>query len=42
VEVLDKMRGPVFEQARTPEGFARVTVHPETAGFVVCRVLQVQ
>jgi hypothetical protein len=29
VEVLDRMRGPVFEQACTPEGFARVEVDPE-------------
>ena len=28
VEVLDRMRGPVFEQARTPEGFAEATVDP--------------
>lgn len=31
VDVLDRMRGPVFQQARTPEGFARVTVDEETA-----------
>jgi hypothetical protein len=31
VEVLDRMRGPVFERARTPEGFAKVSVDPETA-----------
>lgn len=30
VEVLDRMRGPVFKQARTPEGFALVTVDEET------------
>jgi hypothetical protein len=30
VELLDRMRGPVFEQARTHEGFAEVTVEPET------------
>lgn len=30
VHVLDRMRGPVFEDARTPEGFAMVTVDPET------------
>jgi uncharacterized protein DUF2442 len=30
VEVLDRMRGPVFEEARTPEGFAKVTVDKET------------
>jgi hypothetical protein len=30
VELLDRMRGRVFEQARTPEGFAEVTVDPGT------------
>ena len=30
VAVLDRMRGPVFEHARTPEGFAKVTVDEET------------
>ena len=30
VEVLNRMRGPVFEQARTPQGFARVLVDRET------------
>jgi hypothetical protein len=30
VYVLDRMRGPVFERARTPEGFAEVSVDPET------------
>jgi hypothetical protein len=34
VKVLDRMRGPVFEQARTPEGFAEVTVDPETGTVV--------
>jgi hypothetical protein len=34
VEVLDRMRGPVFEQARTPDGFARVAVDPETGTVV--------
>ena len=34
VEVLDRMRGPVFEHARTPEGFAEVTVDPETGTVV--------
>jgi Protein of unknown function (DUF2442) len=34
VEVLDRMRGPVFEQARTPVGFAEVTVDPETGTVV--------
>lgn len=30
VYVLDCMRGPVFERALTPEGFAEVNVDPET------------
>jgi hypothetical protein len=30
VEILDRMRGPVFERARTPEGFAEVRVDVET------------
>ena len=30
VEVLERMRGPVFETARTSEGFARVEVDSET------------
>lgn len=30
VDVLDRMRGPVFEHARTTEGFARVEVDQET------------
>jgi hypothetical protein len=34
VEVLDRMRGPVFEQARTLEGFARVEVDAETGTVV--------
>ena len=34
VDVLDRMRGPVFEQARTPEGFAQVAVDPETGTVV--------
>lgn len=28
--MLDRMRGSVFEDARTPEGFAKVTADPET------------
>jgi hypothetical protein len=28
------MRGPVFDQARTPEGFAKVSVDPETGTVV--------
>ena len=34
VEVLDRMRGPVFEEARTEDGFAQVTVDQETATVV--------
>jgi hypothetical protein len=30
VYVLDRMRGPVFERARTPGGFAEVSVDLET------------
>ena len=30
VEVLDRMHGPVFDTARTPEGFAKVSVDRET------------
>ena len=30
VYVLDRMRGPVFEHAQTPKGFAEVIVDPET------------
>jgi len=30
VDVLDRMRGPVFDDARTPEGFAKVAVDSET------------
>jgi len=30
VDVLDRMQGPVFTDARTPEGFAKVTVDEET------------
>ena len=30
VDVLDRMRGPVFEHARTEEGFSRVEVDDET------------
>lgn len=30
VVVLDRMRGPVFDQARTAEGFAEVRVDRET------------
>lgn len=34
VDVLDRMRGPVFEDARTPEGFAKVTVDDETGTVI--------
>jgi len=34
VDVIDRMRGPVFEQARTPEGFAAVRVDAETGTVV--------
>jgi hypothetical protein len=34
VDVLERMRGPVFDQARTPEGFAQVTVDVETGTVV--------
>jgi hypothetical protein len=30
VDVLDRMHGPVFEEARTPAGFAKVEVDAET------------
>ena len=30
VDVLARMRGPVFDEARTPDGFAQVEVDPET------------
>jgi hypothetical protein len=34
VEVLDRMRGAVFEQARTPAGFGAVSVDAETGTVV--------
>jgi hypothetical protein len=34
VDVLPRMRGPVFEQARTPAGFARAAVDAETGTVV--------
>jgi len=34
VAVLQRMRGPVFDEARTPEGFAKVTVDAETGTVV--------
>jgi hypothetical protein len=34
VDVLERMRGPVFSDARTPEGFAEAAVDPETGTVV--------
>lgn len=34
VAVLERMRGPVFDEARTPEGFAKVRVDAETGTVV--------
>ncbi|MGE5527421.1 MAG: DUF2442 domain-containing protein [Methanosarcina sp.] len=34
VDVLDRMHGAVFEDARTPEGFAKVSVDSETGTVV--------
>lgn len=34
VDVLDRMRGPVFEQARTSSGFTAVSVDPESGTVV--------
>jgi hypothetical protein len=34
VDVLDRMRGPVFAQAHTPAGFERVQVDSETGTVV--------
>lgn len=34
VEVLERMSGPVFERARTPEGFAEVEIDRETGTVV--------
>jgi hypothetical protein len=34
VEVLDRMRGPVFDAARTPAGFAEAAVDSETGTVV--------
>jgi hypothetical protein len=34
LDVLDRMRGPVFEAARTREGFAQVAVDRETGTVV--------
>lgn len=34
VDVLDRMHGPVFDDARTSEGFAKVAVDSETGTVV--------
>jgi hypothetical protein len=34
VDVLDRMRGPVFEKARTASGFTAVSVDPESGTVV--------
>lgn len=34
LDVLERMRGPVFDRARTPEGFAEVAVDVETGTVV--------
>jgi Protein of unknown function (DUF2442) len=34
VDVLDRMRGPVFEVARTPEGFDKVETDRETGTVI--------
>ena len=34
VDVLDRMRGPLFSMARTPDGFAQVSVDPELGTIV--------
>jgi hypothetical protein len=34
VDVLDRMRGPVFEDARTLKGFARVEADSETGTVI--------
>lgn len=34
VDVLDRMRGPVFEHARTPKGFTKVKADTETGTIV--------
>jgi Protein of unknown function (DUF2442) len=34
VDVLDRMRGPVFEDARTPDGFAKAKRDAETGTVV--------
>jgi hypothetical protein len=34
VAVLDRMRGPIFDEARTADGFAKVAVDVETGTIV--------
>ncbi len=34
LDVLDRMRGPVFAQARTAAGFEKVAIDPETGTVV--------
>jgi hypothetical protein len=34
VDVLERMRGPVFDEARTPAGFERASVDAETGTVV--------
>jgi Protein of unknown function (DUF2442) len=34
VDVLDRMRGPVFEEARSPEGFAKAEADKETGTVI--------
>ena len=34
VAVLERMRGPVFDEARTPAGFAEATIDAETGTVV--------
>jgi predicted acylesterase/phospholipase RssA len=34
LDVLERMRGPVFDRARTPEGFTQVAVDIETGTVV--------
>jgi hypothetical protein len=34
VDVLERMRGPVFAEARTPDGFAQVSLDPELGTIV--------
>lgn len=34
LDVLDRMQGPVFADARTPAGFAKAVVDPETGTVV--------